>query len=130
MWVDQTSNNSFNFIAPASAAASQEVLFPAYELQAPAYAAILAVTINQSQTFLTPATLTGAMTINLTINAQVTPGAEIILSATSDGTARTITFGTGFTAPALAGVITKTLNQTFVYNGTAFVPKGASLQIN
>lgn len=100
------------------------------DLQTPAYAATLAVTIADQLTFLIPATLTGALTINLTIVSTVRKGAILVCQLTSDGTARTTTFGTGFTAPALAGVISKTLNQSFIYNGTTFVPMAGGFQIN
>lgn len=104
--------------------------FGAPEIQVPAYAATLAITITNQITFIQPATLTGALTVNLTIDAKVQAGAEIHFKLTSDGTARTTTYGTGMTSLALAGVISKTLVQTFVYDGTTFLPKGPGFQIN
>jgi hypothetical protein len=104
--------------------------FAAADTQTPAYAATLAVSINNQLTILEPATLTGAMTINLTLDAGLKAGAIILLKHTSDGTARTTTFGTGFSAPAQVGVISKTFTQSFMYDGSAFLPMGAALQIN
>jgi len=98
--------------------------------QAPAYAATLAVTVVSQKTILKPAQMTGAMTINLTLDPALKAGALLLLQASSDTTARDITFGTGFTSPVLAGVISKTKNQTFIFDGTNFLPLGASLQIN
>lgn len=100
------------------------------DVQSPAYAATLAVTVTNQLTFIQPGTLTGALTINLTVDASVKAGAEVHCKLTSDGTARTTTFGTGFTSVALAGVISKTLVQTFIYDGTTFLPKGPGFQIN
>lgn len=116
---------SFNFVAPDGASeVKNEVLFPFSEKQAPAYAAILAVAIKQMSTFLQPEELTGAATINLTIDAQVTPGAKLHLKLTADGTNRVVTLGAGFAG--LASITVKaatTACVSFVFDGTAFVPE-------
>jgi hypothetical protein len=99
--------------------------------QAPAYAATLAVTITDQVTFLTTAAaLTGAMTVNLTLTAGIRAGARLVCTFLSDGTARTVTFGTGFTSPTLAGVISKTKSIEFVYDGVSFKPTSAGVQID
>ena len=116
---------SFNFVPPDGAVDSlNEVLFPFHEKQEPAYAATLAVTIKQMDTFFQPATLTGASTVNLTIDEQVTPGAKLHVKLTADGTNRTVTLGTGFDAAAADVTVTAstTVFKTYVYDGTAFVP--------
>ena len=101
------------------------------DLQTPAYTATLAVTIQNYVTLLEPATLTGAVTINLTIDQGVKAGARIIYKALSDGTARATTFGTGFQMTAgMAGVISKTKCIEFVYDGTSFLATGAGVQID
>src|SRR5260221_2266420 len=75
------------------------------DVQAPAYAATLAVTITNQITFLsTAAAMTGAMTLNLTIDSQVKKGATLIVSLLSDATARTLTFGTWMAMGTMAGV--------------------------
>lgn len=110
-----------------------DVQYPAgaADAQAPAYAATLAITITDQMTFLsTAAALSGALTINLTIDAGVRAGARIFGSFLSDGTARAVTFGTGFTAPVLAGVISKTKSIEFVYDGTTFKPVALGVQID
>lgn len=104
--------------------------FGSVDIQTPAYAATLAVTIKNENTILKPATLTGAMQINLTINANIRAGATIYMQLTSDGVARTVTFGTGFTAVALAGTISKTNSVQFIYDGSTFVQAGAASLIN
>lgn len=94
-----------------------------------AYAASMTVNPTESKTIVTIA-LTGAGTLALGENAKPQVGDEMIVKASSDGTARDLTFGTGFTAPVLAGVINKTKTQTLIYDGTAFIAKGAPVQIN
>lgn len=100
------------------------------DIQTPAYAATITATIIEAVTIITPATLTGALTLNLSISAEVKAGARILFTALSDGTARTTTFGTGFTSPAMTGVISKTKTIEFVYDGTTFKPTSAGIQID
>jgi hypothetical protein len=128
MWTDKDSNGvvrSFGFLAPAGATAEKnEVLFPFSEIQTPAYAATLPVTVKQMKTFLQPGTLTGAVTINLTLDAQLTRGAKLYLKVTADTTNRVVTLGTGFDAAATDITVTAStcFCRTFVYDGTVFVP--------
>jgi hypothetical protein len=128
MWTNKNSSGqfqSFGFLAPDGITTEKnEVLFPYHEKQEPAYAATLAVTVKQRDCFLQPATLTGAVTINLTIDAQLTPGAKLYLKVTADGTNRVVTLGTGFDAAATDITVTAStcFCRTFVYDGAAFVP--------
>ncbi|MEN6423283.1 MAG: hypothetical protein ABFD76_15190 [Smithella sp.] len=114
-----------NFKAPEGAdSLVREVLFPLAQKLTPAYAAAIAVTIKQMNTFLQPAELTGNATINLTIDTQVTAGAKLMVKLDADATARTVTLGTGFDA-GMASVVVKAASiafVTFIYDGTAFVP--------
>jgi hypothetical protein len=116
---------SFGFRAPDGATLEKnEVLFPWSEVQSPAFAATLAVTIKQMLTILKPGTLTGAVTLNLTIDSQVTTGAKLVVKVTADGTNRVLTFGTGFDAASTAITVTAStcFCRTFIFDGTAFVP--------
>ncbi len=127
MWIDKNATDgtqrSFGFRAPAGATAEKnEVLFPFSEVQSPAYGAVLAVTVKQMETFLQPGLLTGAVTINLTPDAQLTRGAKLYLKATADGTNRVITFGAGFTATAVTVTANTTFTRAFVFDGTTFLP--------
>jgi hypothetical protein len=74
--------------------------------------------------------LGAAMTVTADVDAAVAPGALLHVKAKSDGTARDITLSTGFTAPVLAGVISKTKVQSFMWTGATFLPMGAALQID
>jgi len=100
------------------------------DVQSPAYATPLAVTITDQMTILKPAAMSGALTINLTISAEVKIGAKLVLRALSDGTARTVTFGTGFQSGTMAGVISKTKAIEFTYDGTYFIPSSNGIQID
>jgi hypothetical protein len=94
-----------------------------------AYASAISLTVSESRTIVTLA-LTGAATLNLHADSKPQIGDEIIIKASSDGTARDLTFGTGFKAPVLAGVISKTKTQTLVYDGTSFIAAAAPVQID
>lgn len=75
--------------------------------------------------------LEAAATINLKSGVERNPGQRVIFKISSDGTARDVTWGTNFTAPALAGVINKTKVQEFVWiTGSGFVAVAAPVQIN
>ncbi len=128
-WIKKDSDNvgrSYNFIPPKNLGGSvkNEVLFPFSDKQQPAYAATLAVTIDQMETFLQPDELTGNLTINLTIDESVTAGAKLYVKLDADGTNRTVTPGTGFDAAAPAVIVTADTVGfvSYVYDGAAFVP--------
>ena len=95
--------------------------FGAADIQSPAYAATLAATITNKGTILKPGTLTGAMTINLTLDAALKGGEELLLELTADGTNRVVTFGTGFLMVALTVTASKTFAIQFTFDGTQFV---------
>jgi hypothetical protein len=130
MYTDKDSNGvyrSFNFKAPAGASDQKnEVLFPFSDKQEPAFAATLAVTVKQMDTFLQPGVLTGDMTINLTLDAQLTKGAKlhVKLKESANTADRTVTLGTGFDADASDVVVTKATSEfrTFIFDGVAFTP--------
>lgn len=71
-----------------------------------------------------------AATLKLGGKAAPQVGDEIILKVTSDGTARDLTFGTGFVAPVLAGAGNKTKTITLVYDGGDYIATGASVQLD
>jgi len=103
--------------------------FGGADLKQPAYSATLAVTITEHFTILDPAILTGAMTINLTIDSKVAVGSLLFCEITATATEVT-TFGTGFTAPTVTGVAGKTKCIMFVYDGTTFKPTAVAFQID
>jgi hypothetical protein len=90
-----------------------------------------AISINEAVTFIDGVTVeaTGNRTIDLTIADDIETGSIIYVSNKTNGT-ETLTFGTGITSTVITGVAGKTINQAFVYNGTAFVATGASIQID
>lgn len=133
MFFNMTTNSSYNFKAPsidADADQKIEVVFPTNEALAPEAGATIAVAINRQVTTIDLGTLSAAATVNATISSDVERGAMINIKAKSDGTARDITLGTGFTAPTFAGTISKTKVCTYIYDGTSFLPIAAPVQID
>ena len=94
-----------------------------------AYAAQMQASVTESKSVISIA-MAGAGTLTLATDSQPVPGDEIILKVSSDATARDLTFGAGFTAPVLTGVINKTKVQRFVFDGSNFIATGAAFQIN
>ncbi len=104
------------------------------DVKAPAFAAVQAVTIENRKTLLKLA-LTGNCTLNLTVDPEIarsgSAGAELQIEVSSDGTARSLTFGTAMLAPVIAGAINKTFTQAFELGSDGiFRPQGAAVQIN
>lgn len=90
-----------------------------------------AITVKDNLTIIDGVTTeaTGNRTLNLTLDAELEGGAMLLVQSKTNGT-ETTTFGTGITGPVITGVAGKTINATFIYNGTAFVQAGASVQID
>jgi len=120
MYTKKGSPYSENFIPSDHLTETKEVLFPITEKQTPAYAAVIPVTINEMGTQVDVDTLTGDATINLTIDDQVSDGAEILLQLTADGSARTVTLGTGLSGASIVIPPTETVQSVLKYDGTNF----------
>lgn len=86
-------------------------------------AATIAVSVNNTMTICTVALDTNT-TINLTIDENTKVGSILIIKAGSDGTARSVTPGTGMTGTAISGTINKIKAISFVYDGSTFVHTG------
>jgi bifunctional DNase/RNase len=76
--------------------------FGAADVQSKAYAATIAATIANQKTIVVIAELTGAVTLNATLSAELKAGAELVVVVDTDATPRTLTLGTGFEAQAIA----------------------------
>lgn len=94
---------------------------------APAYAATITVTPHPANAhLLVVLALTGALTLNIGVGTSTTPpmvGDTMKVYATSDGTTRTITWGTGIAAAAatLAVTTAKYAVISLEFNGTVWV---------
>lgn len=133
MYLNLINNSSYNFKAPnitADADKKVEVVFPTQEAQTLTPGATIDVAITRQTTIVDCGELAANATLNATIGSDVERGAILNVKAKSDGTARSLTFGTGFTAPAVSGTISKTKVVSFIYNGTAFLPIAAAVQID
>jgi hypothetical protein len=101
--------------------------FGAADVQSKAYAATIAVDIKNSETVVKVAQLTGAATINATLSAELPVGSVLTVELEADGTARTVTWGTGFTGVAYQVAISKKAVASFKFTGTTFVSTGVIL---
>lgn len=86
-----------------------------------AYAATIAQTIDNSKTILTIGQMTGAATLNLTVDAAVQAGNELIIKTSVDGTNRVLTPGTGMTGLAQTLTANKSYLLKYEYDGSSFV---------
>lgn len=132
-YIHKTQNSSYNFKAPnieADADQKIEVVFPTQEAQTLVAAAAIAVTVKRQVTIIDLGELEADATLNATIGADVERGAMVTVKAKSDTTARSLTFGTGFTAPAITGTISKTKVVSLIFDGTNFIPMAAAVQID
>ena len=93
------------------------------------YGSTMSVAPDETREIVTIA-MTGDGTLSLSADAKPTLGDELILKVSSDGTARTLAFGTGFTAPSVSGAINKTKVLSLVYDGSTYIATAAAVQIN
>lgn len=79
------------------------------------------VTVNDNMTILKTGTLDANLALTITAHAEVRVGAIVIVKATSDGTARNVTFAGDAQAAAISGTINKTKTKLLVWDGSKFV---------
>lgn len=91
-------------------------------------AGVAAATVANNLTIIDLGTLDANATLNLTLDADLNVGSLLLVKAGSDGTGRNVTFGTGCTAAALAGVASKNKTKLLIYNGSTFL--GVNEQID
>lgn len=115
---------------PDSITTNKSINFPTFELQTTVHSSTETVAINEFYTYVRMDTMNSAVTLNLVISPKLTAGAQLQIEARSDTTARALTFGTGFQAVAMSGVISKTRVQHFIYDGSKFIATGAPQQID
>lgn len=91
------------------------------DLKSEDYDSAIDVDVLNMETLLEIGELTGDLTLNLKVNHQVDAGANLTVIAVADGTARTLTFGTGIEAKAHSVTASKKFAYTFKYDGQTFV---------
>lgn len=111
---------SYDFIGPPEAETTdRKVKFPI----GVSLTSLNAATINLVPTYaktVVKQAVAGTMTINADV-AGAHIGDEMYVELANDGTARTVTFGTGFIAAStVVGTINKTIVVSFYFNGTVF----------
>jgi len=97
--------------------------------ESPAYAASIEVTDQYAvRHVVTPAQLTGALTLNATAVTKAIVGDEYVFHFSTDGTQRIVTFGTNFLS---SGTVTIPANKTATargfFNGTAICITGREI---
>lgn len=101
--------------------------FGAADTLSAAYAATIAVAIDNTETVLTIAQLTGAATLNLTNNAELKAGNRLTILVSVDGTNRVLTHGTGLTGAATTLTASKSYALSYVFDGSTFTLTGVQL---
>ncbi len=133
MYINKNTNSSYNFKAPALAGDADKVIevpFPTSEKQDITSAATVKLSINRTKTVVDFGELGANMACAAVIGDDVPVGALLLVKAASDSSARTITFGEGFTSPTMAGTNSKTKAMAFMYDGTSFVATAAAVQLD
>lgn len=97
--------------------------------ESPAYAAAIEVTDQSAKKHIvTPAQLTGALTLNATAVTKHLVGDEFVFHFSTDGTQRIVTFGTNFLS---SGTVTIPANKTATargfFNGTSICISGREI---
>jgi hypothetical protein len=111
--------SSFNFKAPEGVTVKKtEVLFPISEVQSVNYAAAIAIVVKQMNTKIVVGALTGNVTFTAAVDAQVTPGAVVIIALTADASNRTVSFSTGITGSNVIIEANTTKHVALVYDGS------------
>lgn len=95
--------------------------------QSLAYAAAIAAPINNNETLLNIAQMTGAATLNLTVNAEMDLCANLTVKVSVDGTNRVLTPGTGMTGAAQTLTANKSYSLTYKFDGSNFVHQATQL---
>ena len=120
MKVNQSTGATADFTLPDNYSGSKTSKYPIWNSTVSADAATInLVPVYKNEVY---AQAVGqAMTINIaTTYAEL--GDQVLLKLANDGTARTVTFGTGIKASAtVVGTINKTINVLFMFDGTNYV---------
>ncbi len=84
-------------------------------------AATIEVSVANQMTIVPVDTMAQDTTVNLTVDSGVEAGAILVIKAGSDGTARALVQGTGFSyTTSQGGTISKVKHFMYVYNGSTF----------
>lgn len=109
---------------------SQIIKFPfgaAEKIAIAAFAAVMTAEINNTKAQITIPQMTAAATLNLTVNAEMTQGADINIRVSVDGTNRVLTPGTGMTGLAVTLTASKSYNLCYEFDGSSYVHKSTML---
>ena len=102
----------------------ETIKFPFGEADVPAVtlaSGTASIEVGNNMTVVDFGTLGENATLDVTAHKDLSTGAVIVVKAASDGTARSVTFGNGCQAVAMAGTINKTKTKMLVFDGLNFV---------
>lgn len=102
--------------------------FGAASNQSNAGSGAVAISIDNTFTYLTIAPAGAITALNLTLDSELPVGSVLFIEVNQGGSGADVTPGTGFdaSAPTLTGVANDTDVLELVFNGSAFVPKTAA----
>lgn len=108
-----------------------EILWPFGEAPVftPAYAATVEVQVANRKTFIKPAQLTGNMALTITASDEQRVGDEIVIVFGTAGT-QVLSLAGDVVAPSKTGVAGKNFVYKLEYDGVAFKPVAAAIQID
>ena len=136
MWINKTTNASYNFLAPTLEENSDQTVEVPFPVPGKSVIATIAagkakVTVNSPFTFIDLGTTTGATEVEIEVEENVQPGAMVTVQVKGTATEQvSYKDGGAVLAPAFANVAGKTKVQTLVYSGSVFVPVGVAFQID
>lgn len=125
--INKKFNSSYNFVAPDiedDADKKIEPVFPTSEVVTPTVSSNAATTkVRRQHTIIKLGTLSAATTLTLQPEAKnLNKGAVVLVSWTSDSTARNITVKIGTdTVATLAGTASTKVNKQLVWDGESFL---------
>ncbi len=127
MYINKKNGSSYNFEAPniiEDTNKKVKAIFPTAEAVSPTVSANAAsVAINREKTIIAFGSLSAATTLELVlVAANLNVGAVVIVSWTSDSTARNITVKLGDnTVATLAGTASTKVNKQLMWDGETFL---------
>jgi len=125
--INLENNASYNFVAPSisgDAGKKTERVFPTSEKVTPTITSNKAsVDVNRQETIISLGSVSAAQELTLKPEAaNLNIGARVIVSWTSDSTARAVTVKVGTdTVATLAGTISTKVNKELVWDGSGFL---------
>lgn len=100
----------------------EKILWPFGEADvlSPAYAASVAIEIDNNMTIIVAPALTGAIEFDLSAHAELRPGAIVVINVDQGATGRDVTFGSEVVGAGITGVANDKDTVTLQWTGSKF----------